>query len=172
MFITNRSRRGVTVAELVVALALVSVMSIVVISFIMLMNSRTKANAANDTVIQDRQIIKAGVEAWLENSLADGAAFSLQADNKSVCSQYDGVENSCTLVFEDGVLQGTYPNGEPLTIRTKSVSDITFQLMMADGSKDFLLFCTVIGGEEDLGKKTSYTFCVNPHEGENGGVFE
>ena len=167
MQIAKKSRRGVTMAELVVVLALVSVISVMVFSFIMLIQHRSRANAANDAVRQDREMIEAGIEAWVKKSLEDGATFTCPT-GASVYANFVG-DNSRSLSFNevDKNLYGYYVNSNRLKISAKSVKDITFYLMDSSGKN--LLFCTVTSEIEDFGGEATYTFCV-PFEVESGGA--
>jgi len=168
MQITKKSRRGVTMAELVVVLALVSVISVMVFSFVMLIQHRSRANAANDAVRQDREMIEAGIEAWVKKSLEDGATFSIRPNTTAVQSAYpEHVNKWWLLEHKNGVLYGSYPDANQLQIRTQTVTKITFYLMKSSGKN--LLFCTVTSEIEDFGGEATYTFCV-PFEVESGGT--
>lgn len=166
MQIAKKSRRGVTMAELVVVLALVSVISVMVFSFIMLIQHRSRANAANDAVRQDREMIEAGVEAWVKKSVEDGATFTYSEG--SVYATYNGVQKSLSFNGTDKKLRGFYhPASDMLEIRAQTVTKITFYLMKSSGKN--LLFCTVTSEIEDFGGEATYTFCV-PFEVESGGA--
>ena len=164
MQVTKKNRRGVTIAEMVVALALLSVVCVMVFSFIIFINHRTRHNAANDAVMQDRQKIEAAVENWAKTFSAVGADFYVSSEKTAV---YAG--NSYFLRFDDGILQATYPDTEQFLLHTQCVTSVTFELIIDETSGDFLLFCTVISTAEDFDGEASYTFCVNPYEGERIG---
>ena len=145
-----KSRRGMTLAELMVSLALVAVMITVVVSFVMLLTGHTQSNGQRLAFQQDFTAVKVCVEGWMTQT----AGSALSTDEKSVTA---GEEN--VLQFKNGVL-----SGGGFTLRTESIEAVTFQLEGENG--EYLLFCQVTpadGGE-------SYTFCVNPRVGEMVGA--
>lgn len=73
------SRRGMTLAELMVALGLVAIMITMVVSFSLLLSERTRANTENLNLQQDLSMIRSGVEGWLGEVTKLDATLSLQA---------------------------------------------------------------------------------------------
>lgn len=161
-----RSRRGVTLAEIMVALAMVAIMITMVVSFVFLITNRTKENAANDALRQDRQMLESGVEGWFATVTEKGAELSVTAD--TVTATIEG--STYTLKFTNATLRGDLPEGQAITIRTQSVKAVSFEMMTKNDPTDHLLFCTVISEDKNSGEDTSYTFCVNSRVGEIGGA--
>lgn len=162
-----RSRRGVTLAEIMVALAMIAIMITMVVSFVFLITNRTKENAANDALRQDRQMLERGVEGWLAAVTEKGAELSFTDD--AVTATIEG--ETYTLKFTNATLRGDLPEGQAITIRTQSVKAISFEMMTSENDPtDHLLFCTVISEDQNSGEDTSYTFCVNSRVGEIGGA--
>ena len=189
----SRSRRGMTLAEIMVALGLVSVMIVMAVSFTMLITRRTRTNAENDALRADCTVLEAGVEAFVNSLVAENAEFSVDGEVEvkvTVGEGDDAVEteeiyydtlkakvgdDEYTLSFSYSSLNGTVPDGDgegkSITFRTEKVSDVTFRLMKNDANGDFLLFCYV--ADKDSDKKSEgdirYVFCVNPRVGETMG---
>ena len=154
---TMRSRKGVTLAEIMVVLALVAIMITMVVSFVMLITERTRANAQNDAMRRDVEIIRAGAERWLDAV----ASTTLTADGGKVTAG-EGV----SLVFQYGSLRGTLPGGESVSMRTESVSSVSFEVM-ANG-EDTLLFCYITCQDIETDQTITFTVCLNSHVGEGG----
>lgn len=159
------SRRGATLAEIMVSLALVAIMITMTVSFTFLITERTKVNAAHDTMRQDCQKVQAGTEGWLTSILAlDVKSISVDAEKTVTATvMEEDLETTYTLKFSYKTLTGTLPNGKKINVRTEQVTQVTFDVM--NSSSDYLLFCNVT-----CDGAPPYTFCINPRVGENGGV--
>lgn len=145
-----KTRRGMTLAELMVAMAMVAVMIVMVVSFTMLMTEHTRTNGEELAFQQDFAAVKAAVEGWMDSN----AGQTLICDEASVTAG-----ESSTLKFNYGVLTA----GE-LSLRTDSIGAVTFELFGDNG--EYLLFCTVTRADSEDG---GYTFCVNSRVGETVG---
>lgn len=146
-----KSRRGVTLAEIMVALALVAIMIALTISFTTLITGRTTENKEQDTRQQDFLRLEASVESWLKanpTALPDGTGKILTAD-------------TYTLQFAYGTLSGTLPEGKKISLRTETVTGVTFERL--ESGSEILWICTVTCENSD-----PYVFCINPREGEGG----
>lgn len=181
-----KSRRGATLAEIMVALALVAIMIVMVVSFALLLSDRTQANSENLSIQQERAMIKSGVETWLTAIIKENAALSLNAANPEtlVTESAAGLEivrpgsetSGCavwaerngktplSLTFAYGALKGQLPDGKTVTVRAQHTETIAFYLVKNELTAEYLLYCS---STDTLG---TYTFCVNPHVGETGGV--
>lgn len=144
-----KCRRGMTLAELMVSLALVAVMIVVVVSFVMLLTGHTQTNGQRLAFQQDFTAVKASVEGWMGKT----AGSDLSTDGKSVSAG----EN--TLQFKNGVL-----SAEDVNLRAESIEAVSFELVEENG--EYLLFCQVTPANGE----GSYTFCVNPRVGEKVGA--
>ncbi len=181
MLLNWKSRRGATLAEIMVALAVVAIMIVMVVSFTLLISERTGASADNLDAQQERVVLKSSVEAWLSAVTKENAVLSLQAADPATLvtdSSVPGLtitrsgskvvtDGGLTLSFAYGALKGQLPDGKTLTVRTESVESMEFHLAKktAAGETEYLLYCVVTG------ERGTYTFCVNPHVGEKGGAF-
>lgn len=144
-----KNRRGMTLAELTVSLAMVVIMIALVISFVTLLTGHTQANGENLAFQQDLSLIKTGVQSFM-----DGAAGQpLSEVNGGVTA------GTKTLKFENGVL-----HNDALPITTACIEAVAFDLEEENGK--YLLFCTVKRADSDQ----TYTFCVSSRVGETAGV--
>ena len=161
-----KNRRGATLAEIMVSVALVSVMIVMALSFTQFITQRTKANAANDAVLQDRQKTESVLESWVDILVSQGAVFYVDEGDTGLLIASAG-EEEYTLRFTPGRVNATLPNDKELNLHTETVTGINFDIMK--NGDDFLLFCTVISENAYSGGESSCTLCVNPRVGERAG---
>ncbi len=161
-----KDRRGATLAEIMVAVALVSVMIVMAVSFAQLMTQRTQANAANDAVLQDRQKTESVLESWVDILVSQGAVFFVDEEDSGLLIATAGEEKYTLRFTSEHVIAALPDNGE-ISLYTETVTEIEFDLMT--NGNDFLLFCTVTSENDYVGEELSCTFCVNPRVGETVG---
>jgi type II secretory pathway pseudopilin PulG len=157
---TSKVRKGVTIAETMVALALVSIMITLVVSFVLSITKQTKANASNDAMRRDCILIESAAERWM-NKLV-GQPISNSTDKKTLTATVDST--TYTLKFENNAIVGTLPNGENIKFYTESVTKITFELLKNDS--ELLLICTVTCKYQEGENTEEFKICVNPHVGD------
>lgn len=155
MHLAVKSRRGMTLAEIMVALGMVAIMIVMVVSFVLLLSNRTQNNNALQSIQQDRQHIQAGVENWMDAV----AGQPLACDGNTVTA--DGK----TLQFAHGQLTGQLGD-TTIRFRAETVERMEFTLYRNDA--DYLLLCTVTARNAATEETLTYTFCVNPRLGEGG----
>ena len=158
---TAKVRKGVTIAETMVALALVSIMITLVVSFVLSITRQTKANASNDAMRRDCILIESAAERWM-NKLV-GQSISNSTDNKTLTATVEG--ETYTIKFENNAIVGTLPNEEDIKFYTESVTEITFELLENDS--ELLLICTVKCKYQEGDKTEEFKICVNPHLGDS-----
>ena len=81
------SRRGMTLAELMVTLGLVVVMIAMAVSFVMMMSGQTRASEDNLAFQQDFSLVKSVVEGWMTKTVGQtvtATESAVTADRKSV----------------------------------------------------------------------------------------
>lgn len=152
MIPTANSRRGMTLAELMVTLAMVAIMIVMVVSFVTLITGHTRLNGQRLAFQQDYAVLKSQVEAWMNTNAGqtlDCDGNSVKADGSTLGLQY----NTLTA--------GSY------TYHVEAIESVTFHLEVKgeDENRNYLLFCAVTGVNGE-----NYTFCVNPHVGETVGA--
>ena len=161
---TMRSRKGVTLAEIMVTVALVAIVITMVVSFTLVITQRTKNNAINDAMRRDVDMIRVGAERWL-NTVAKEGDELICSDATAVTAQKEGAAVG-TLTFRNGVLKGDMPGGNSLTLRTEYVTSVTFEALKNVASGDYLLYCTVTFDDSDADEPITFTLCLNSHVGE------
>ena len=163
-----RSRRGVTLAEIVIVIALAAILCVMVVSFSSLISARARANAANDAMRYDFMTVEAGAERWLNVFSGSETPFTLNVSDGELIASVEG--DTYTLGYENGYLVGTVPEGYDVTIRTETVTSLTFSYLENTEDKDYLVFCDVTCQNPESGDEVELTFCVNSHLGERRGV--
>lgn len=166
------SKRGMTLAEIMVALAVVAVMITLVVSFAVMLGDRVDISGARLEAQQDMDLLESGAEGWISSMTQSGAAYS--ADGGNLTAKIG--EEEYTLSFVYSSLTGTRPDGSSLTVRTERVKSAEFQVEQNGG--DALFFCTVTYEIPQAGSNVpaveTHTFCINPRVGETvtGGANE
>lgn len=155
-----KSRKGMTLAEILVSLALVAIIITMTASFVALITERTRVNRENETLREDRALIQSGVESWITSMLSDGYSIAISNESPSLYASKTGMDTHY-LSFNDK-LTGTRPGGENIVLSTEKVTGISFEIIPNDSdSSRKIYFCTVQSANE-----VSYTFCVYPRIGE------
>lgn len=150
------SRRGMTLAELLVALALVAIMIVMILSFVTLITGRTQTNGERLAFQQDFAVVKAQVESWMDTNTGTELTWDNQVDDTDWYRSVKAGEG--TLSFQNNTLTaGSY------TYRVETIESVTFHVEEKGGQ--YLLFCAVTGVNGE-----NYTFCVNPRVGETVGA--
>lgn len=151
------SRRGMTLAELMVALGMVAIMIVMIVSFVVLMTGHTQANGERLAFQQDYAVLKSQVEAWMNTNAGTELTWD---DTTDWCQTVKAGDSTLGLQYNT-LTAGSY------TYRVEAIESVTFRLeVKGEGeNRNYLLFCAVTGvnGEH-------YTFCVNPHVGETVGA--
>lgn len=155
-----------TLAEIMVCIAVVAIAITMVVSFTTLMSERTKTSRAQLEAQQDLTLIETVAESWLDRMCALNATFTLSADAKAITATVvetvdeEEIETIYTLGFAYGSFTGTLPGGETITIRAERVEDVTYSLK---SSSDVLFFFHVQTAQKTI------SFAINPRIGETLG---
>ena len=143
---SRRTKKGITIAEVCVVLAVLAVVSTIVLSFILLVNRRVEVGKAKTALMEDVALTKALIEPYFEKNQE-----GFDADQEF----FNSADKTLTV---DGK-----------TAKLSQVRNITCTCKKEENNGDYLLFVTLTYElpYED-GEKT-YTFCVNPYVGETVG---
>jgi prepilin-type N-terminal cleavage/methylation domain-containing protein len=154
---SRKSKKGMTLVELSVVLAVVAVISSMVISFSVLISRRSSAAGKRLDVMEDTAAIQTVVENWVDGRLTDGVGF-LVADGGLTAG-----EQTLTFDISTSTLKGTVPDGDDFIYYAQAVKNVTFEVINStlQENSDFIIFCTLSYGD---GEK--FTFTVNPFIGD------
>ena len=151
----QKGRRGVTLMELCIVIALVAILSTMVVSFSVLTNRRSRAAEARLSAMQEIAEIEVVVEAWF-GRMNIGIAEAAPSEDKKSLTCVGGV-----LWFEDSRLTGTVTGESGYSLPVEYVTGVEFS------QSGEVYFCRVM--YEVSGEGESITFCVNPRVGETVG---
>ena len=140
--VNDRKRsKGSTLAELVIVLAVASIISTAVVSYAVMFNKRVKNHNEKLNLMQDMSIAQVFVENWIEDLIVENPTLE-----------------NVKFEINDGVLSVEYSEIKK-TVAVKSFSAINISYIENDG--DYLYYCTLTHGAEN------YIFTVNPRVGES-----
>jgi prepilin-type N-terminal cleavage/methylation domain-containing protein len=163
-----KQKRGFTLSELCIVLALVAVVATIVTSFCLVVHQRSVISSARLNIVNEVNVVETFVERWVDKMSEKGATFSISEEGK-LTATLEGVDYEAT--FSEGVFNGAVPSGENgMTFSTTSIDSVVFEVESQNG--DTIFFCTAtallpqVNGDA---KEEKYTFCVNSRIGESFG---
>ena len=160
----KNNKRGFTLAELTVVLAVLVIVSAMVVSFtVMVTNSRQLSSARLDA-LSDVRVAETLIEGFIE-----GNAHKIEISETELTVKEEEVITKKLTFNKNEEEQGgtlTITGGETdTTITLDRVTEITFDYYGEDTDK--IYYCTV---KYNVGNHNyDYTFCVNPYVGETIG---
>jgi type II secretory pathway pseudopilin PulG len=175
----KKVRKGSTLAEICVVLAVVSIVSTVVLSFCMMANRRAVASANHLRIMEERKMIETIVETWCDSMAAEGKAISTAPWSNSWL-----VAGESTIALgDDGMLIATMPEGPSIQFKCDVAKTLEFRVIFHDLStfeglgdaekkdllNDVLIVCTVEFNDPyaDPINSPTYVFTVNPRISES-----
>lgn len=158
-------KKGVTIAEMIVALAVVSVVSTIVLSFCVLVNARSVVATAKLEALQDMEMVESVCESWVSSIRSDDK--SLKLVNNQLVTESDA--GTLTWNATTQTLSATFAS-RTQTVVSNRIKRVIFDLK-TNSDNDVLLFVTVsysIPKAEDTNTFDilTKTFCVAPHVGD------
>lgn len=159
MKMKNKKRRGATVAELMVVIAVLAIAATMVVSFSAMTSGTTKLANAKLEALNEIRLAESAIEGFIESNANENREISRLSDEML---SVDGVG---TVKFLNGFLSISYNEGtgkDNVVIQLESVTSITFDIH-GSGS-DVIYYCHIGYNVGETG--FTYTFCVNPYVGE------
>lgn len=174
-----KKRKGSTLVELSVVIAMVAIISAIVVSFSVSVNNKVTVTNAKLNANSDLALIETIVETWITKQTENKALFYIsESEDDKIFAKVE--ETEYLLSFKDGMLTGMMSNSETLSCNTETVKSVKFDFISKSfngesetknqsansAEYDILFYCTVnytLSYKEEI---NSYVFCVNPHVGE------
>ena len=157
----RRNRRGFTLTELVIVLAVLAIVSTMVISFTAMVTNSRQLSSARLDALGDVRVAEAVIESFIEENAGDTLTVSdtsITANGESISFEKDEGELGGSLVVTEGEDSET-------SVALERVTNITFDEY--GDNTDKIYYCTI---EYKVGNHVfDYTFCVNPYVGESVG---
>lgn len=157
-------KRGVGIAELVIVLAVLAIISTIVTSFIVMSNEQVRSSNEKVDALNDIAVVESIIEGKIENYLTDGMVSDIIPDDseKLIFRLFDNNGetelSNISLSFEDNKLYETSieKNEKNELFECKTIKDIKFSIR--DNENERLFICKVTYA---LTKNTyNYTFTV------------
>lgn len=160
MKIKNKGRRGATLTELIVVVAVLSIVAVMVVSFSTMVGGSQRLAKAKVDALSDIRV----AESVVENFINDASDI-----NNTNCYRSEtmlaNIEGD-TLTFENGALNINKTGGENSTVNFEHITNITFSYhSTAENGADTIYYCKIAYVIGELNYE--YTFCVNPYAGES-----
>ena len=163
---TKNLRRGATLTELMVVIAVIAIVVVMVVSFSAMVSGGREMAQAKLDALQDIRLAETIIESFIEDN-ANNPDKVIVVDQEVLSAKYkENEEKVDTVKLNGNFLTVVYDPDEgksSIVLELQSVTGIKF----ADhGTDDKIYYCTItynVGGTNN----ESYTFCVNPYAGEN-----
>lgn len=140
-----RRKKGATLAELCVVIAIAAIVSVMVVSFSTLASNRVDTFQERANINSEIALVEAMTEGWIVSTTEGGATPESLADTPPV-------------IYEDRLYFT-----EELSVPVDYVKSIKLTVMTQEGDALYVVTLTyrAVGGKE-----ATYTFCVNPYIGD------
>ena len=154
---SKRLKKGFSLLELSIVLAIVSIVSVMAITFSALISGKITTGTKKLNFMQDVEVIEASLESWVDVLISEGAVFSVE--NGNVKATKNSTEYKVT--FDDGVLKAILPT-RTIKTNTETVDSISFDLITKNN--EVLFFCTVTTTLKNA--PSTYVFTINTYVGD------
>lgn len=164
----NNNRRGFTLAELTVVLAVLVIVSAMVVSFTAMVTNSRQLSTARLDALSDVRVAESIIEGFIEGNEIK-TKFEKNAEGNTIPVNTLEASDGKTIGLEEkeekNVLVIKKGGDIDTTITLERVKSITFDYHGEDADK--IYYCTIkyTVGNHDY----DYTFCVNPYVGETIG---
>ncbi len=158
------ARRGMTLVEISVVLAIIAIVSAMVVSFCLMINTRAKTAEKKLAVMQDLTVTEATVESFVLTMAERGATFAVSEGGKTLVATLAESTFACTFDGAGETLSCTVDDEENV-LSTTAFTDISFSVL--ENTQDYVILCTVSYTLPHTESEAAhYTFCINPFVGE------
>ena len=164
----NRGRRGMTVSELMVVLAVLTIVIVMVVSFSTMVGSTSKLAKAKLDALNDIRLAESVIEGFIVNSSNEKNVDASDALTFSNDVVINGITKYTTMRNSQGK-RAEFSNGVltcgDTTVVLENVESVHFYII--ENTADTIYYCTITYLIGD--SRFNYTFCVNPYAGEKIG---
>ena len=138
---TDYSKKGVTLAEIVIVLAVVAIMSTMVVSFSLACNLWVQQGINRQNTLSAFNTVKSGIKAYSSSFDDENHIFGADGAKLYIKDVSAPDETVYYLTFSDGALVGTSPSGD-IVYPADNISGITFSVVAGE-SGNAMLYCSV-----------------------------
>ncbi len=156
----RKPNKGMTIAEICIVLAVLSIVSLSIVSFAAMATGRGATSTDKLKVMQDIELLEALVDNWFNEAYTITDKPEANDENSSL------IVGDKSLSWAKGNLIVRFSDEDVRAYRFETVTELTFE-KMSQGDDD-IYFCTVTYTyRQNKDKEGTYTFCVNPRVGES-----
>lgn len=162
----NNSRKGATLAELIIVLAVLVIAATMVVSFSSMMHGAQGISNERFEAMQDVTAAESIIEGFIEN-ITFNSTGKLETKNKISFGEK-------FVMFNNGFIVAYYGEDSQVAMELEHINSITFKVLTPNGeiaengdiltTNDVLYYCTINYSVDKT--NYTYTFCVNPYTGE------
>lgn len=149
-------RKGATMAEICIIMAVISIVSMSVVSFITMTSGRSAASIGRLEAIDDLELVETVVDKW----------FAQQTEPVGIKDGMVMEGNLPAIRIENRVLYVDFQEVGMEDYPLERVKALFFTYEESDTKDDVLYFCTVTYYLKNEDEEQTYTFCINPRVGE------
>ena len=158
-----KNRKGSSIAELYIIIAVVAIAAVVVISFSMMVGLRSSVAQARTNALSDIRVIQSICATWCDQFTELDATFS--SDGNAVYADWEG--DSYILSLSRNILSAVMPDGSVQTFECSEGTTLAVSLL-TEGNNTLFVF--TVSYHVPLGNggtdTETFTFCRDPHAGE------
>ncbi len=157
----GKLKKGATLVELSVVLAVLSIIATMAVSFSIFFSQRVKTTVKANNLMQDVVAVKAVMESWVDDLTQNGATFSCEDSNKLIGNVND---NEYSISLLDDILVGTLTNGGQVSCRVEVIEALTFSIATNSKGDQTLYICKAFYNADDIVEH--FSFAINPYVGD------
>lgn len=135
----KQKRAGVSIAELCVVLAVLSIVGTVIVSFSAMVSARASASTTRLNAAEDLKMSQTILNNWVDRMT--GLDAQIIAGDTGLSAIANG--ETYQVILEDEVLRAYLPEGQQLACPVTTAEELRFQQMTREGSNP-LIFCTLV----------------------------
>ena len=166
----RNKRKGATLAEICIVMAVVAIVSLSVTSFATMASGRGTAAATKLDAMGDLEIVEAVVESWILEAAKDTESdITIDEDKAKITATKNDPNSSGSIMFSGHTLNVTFPGeSDAVLYQLKSIVGLKFEAVPNNDDSANLYYCTVTYEYRNgiVTKEQTYTFCVYPRVGE------
>lgn len=163
----ENGKRGFTLIELSIVLALVAIISVMVVSFSLLASKRTKDSEKALNFMQDTTAVESVMEGWIDDMERAGATFSIEQER--LVATVSGEQ--FTPSIENEKLVVIFSDGEKTEIDVTSFFTMTCDIKSnASGEQMFIFSLHYTEDEGGVTSARQFKFVINSYVGNNVSV--
>lgn len=138
----RKKNKGVTLAELCIVMALLSIITVMVTSFCLITRSYTIKVSADTDIKLSISNLETGLRIWLSSVDSVNYTLSVSEDGSALIATGSGAEDTWRLELKDNHLYGLMPSGARINFEMPRVVSLYFGIFNESGvDKPCFVYC-------------------------------